>query len=116
MSFTGKTVFLVALATSMRRSELHSLAFSALSFREDGAAVLGFIPGFLAKTQTPASSGRRVVIPSLSRVAPDPPDRYLCPVRALKAYAQRTREPGFRKDRKRLFLSFREGFTRQNLF
>jgi hypothetical protein len=33
---TFKTVFLVALATAQRRSELHALAFTKTAFREDG--------------------------------------------------------------------------------
>jgi integrase len=35
-SITLKTVFLVALATAQRRSELHALSFEKISLREGG--------------------------------------------------------------------------------
>ena len=110
---TLKTVFLVALATAQRRSELHALAFDKLAFN-DGGAVLEFIPGFLAKNQAPNTSRRPVLIPSLSAVVSrDLPDRTLCPVRALKFYSDKTKAPAFRNGRQRLFVSYREGFTRE---
>jgi hypothetical protein len=36
LTFKFKTVFLVALATTQRRSELHALAFTKTAFRGDG--------------------------------------------------------------------------------
>jgi hypothetical protein len=76
--------------------------------------ILGFIPEFLAKTQAANTSSRLVSIPSLSRsVTRDLPDRTLCPVRALKFYVDRTKEPVFRRGRKRLFVSVVEGFERE---
>lgn len=111
---TWKTVFLVAMATSQRRSELHALAFNRLAFTEGGDAVLGWLPGFLAKNQAPSTCRRPVTIPSLSGlVSRDLPDRTLCPVRALKYYLDRTKDPVFRRGRERLFVSYREGFERE---
>jgi hypothetical protein len=103
---TLRPVFLVSLATSQRRSELHALAFAKTAFREDGWAILAFVPEFLAKIQVANTSSRPVTIPSLSRsVTPDLPDRTLCPVHALKFYVGRTKDPVFRRGRKRLFVS-----------
>lgn len=111
---TLKTVFLVALATAQRRSELHALSFKKLAFREGGEVILAFIPGFLAKNQGPAASRPPVTIPSLSgTISYDLPDRTLCPVRALKFYINRTKPPGIRQGRERLFLSYKEGNKRE---
>jgi hypothetical protein len=65
--FTYKTVFLVALATAQRLSELHAFAFVKSAFREGGQVILGFIAGFLAKNQVANASSRPVTILSLSR-------------------------------------------------
>ena len=81
-SLTLKTVFLVALATAQRRSEIHAIAFDRVFFNEGGEAILGSVPGFMATNQAALTSRRPVVIPSLSRtVSRDLPDRMLCPVR-----------------------------------
>jgi hypothetical protein len=37
----------------------------------------------------------------------------LCPVRALKFYVDRSKDPAFRRGRKRLFVSVVEGFERE---
>ena len=110
---TIKTVFLVALATAQRRSELHALALKEVKFhsRSQGHGVsLGFVPGFLAKTQSPSASARRVEIPALTNIVDrDLPDRTLCPVRALRFYVDKTQDPSFRRGRERLFVSYLEG-------
>ena len=53
-----------------------------------------------------------VVIKALSRIlAPDmEEDRVLCPVRALRFYLDRTK--GVRGERKRLFVAFKKGYTK----
>jgi len=108
---TLKTVFLLALATASRRSELHALSFKKVVFREDGVS-LGTLPAFLAKNQRLGTTRPPVEVPSLSRiVSGDIPDRTLCPVRALKFYIQRTKTPGFRQGRERLFVAYKEGHT-----
>ena len=111
---TLKTVFLVALATAQRRSELHAISFESLAFKPTGEAVLGFIPGFLAKNQRPSASRSPVIIPSLSGFCSSGiPDRNLCPVRALKFYHARTENPVIRRGRQRLFLSYKEGYFQE---
>ena len=62
-------------------------------------------PGFLAKNQKPQDSTPRIVIPQLGPTVGDHPDRKLCPVRALKAYLERTKEPEVRRGRTKLFLN-----------
>jgi hypothetical protein len=54
---TLKTVFLVALATAPRRSELHALSYEKISYnKERGEIQLTSVPGFLAKNQVPNTS------------------------------------------------------------
>ncbi len=63
-------------------------------------------PGFLAKTQLPSIAPKPFTIPSLSKdFGSDDPDRYLCPVRALKFYLDRVKPS--RGSRSRLFLPVR---------
>jgi hypothetical protein len=88
-------VFLVALATAHRRSELHALSYEKISFnKERGEVQLAPVPGFLVKNQAPNTSRHLVIIPSLSATVDRTiPDRNLCPCRALKFYVDRTRTP-----------------------
>ena len=72
---------------------------------------LRFLPDFLAKNQSPDSPSPSILIkPLTSILAPDDPDRTLCPVRALRAYRERTK--GIRRGRRRLLLSWNEGFKK----
>ncbi len=104
---TYKTVFLIALASGRRRSELH--AFSAddasVSFAHDGSAVLlHTYPGFLAKNQLPSVAHPAINIPALP-LEVGSSNRVLCPVRALRVYLRRVTV--LRRGRRRLFISFR---------
>ena len=66
---TWKTVFLIAMASSKRRSELHAFSTEEglLRFnKSDGSVSLGYQLGFLPKTQLPSVCPPPVVIPSLS--------------------------------------------------
>jgi integrase len=114
---TLKTVFLVALATAQRRSELHALSYENISFNKvRGEVQLAPVPGFLAKNQAPVTSRRPVIIPSLSETVDKTfPDRTLCPVRALKFYVDRTRPPAVRLARQHLFISYAEGYSKEML-
>ena len=74
-------------------------------FRADrGLVTLITEPSFLAKNQKPQDSTPRIIIPALGPMVGDHPDRKLCPVRALKAYSERTKEPEVCRGRTRLFL------------
>ena len=72
---------------------------------DGGMVTLITEPGFLAKNHKPQDSTPRIVIPALRPTVGDLPDKKLCPVRALKAYLERTKEPEVRRGRTRLFLN-----------
>ena len=102
---TYKTVFLVALATATRTSELHALDARKFVHNQDWSAVwLEPRDDFLAKNQKSKENSRVFKIQSLSEFAGDLDDRKLCPVRALRMYREKT--SSMRKDRKNLFISF----------
>lgn len=102
---TFKTVFLLALASAKRVSELQGLS-SAVSFSISGnVAFIEFDHLFIAKTDRPSdisSVTRHLSVPAISDVTSDPDDLLLCPVRALKEYLSRTRDR--RPFKSRLFL------------
>ena len=102
---TQKTVFLVALATAKRVSELQALT-AHVAF-QGGDMVLSYLPDFVAKTETPTNPlPREFVLISLSdSVGLDDEERLLCPVRALRWYLHRTRSPSRPRH---LFLSVRD--------
>ena len=87
---TRKLAFLLTLATAKRNSEVW--AFSAdVRFGQDyNAATLSFLPNFLAKTMDPSrpeTAYAPVTIPALGpSMGEDLPDRFLCPIRALRYY------------------------------
>ncbi|KAL8590051.1 hypothetical protein ACOMHN_034282 [Nucella lapillus] len=105
-----KTVFLVALASGRRRSEIHALSGLSqdVGFHPDGSVSLQFLPEFLAKNQTPGSPSPAIIIRPLSTIVDkSEPDITLCPVRAVKYYWDRTRS--LRTTQRRFFISLRAG-------
>ena len=110
---TWKVVFLIALASGKRRSEIHALDGGRVSWKEDGSSVkLRVIPSFLAKTQLASSPPLSFTIPALApSLGPGlDQDALLCPVRVLRCYMDRTKK--IRKGRKLLFLAYKKGFKR----
>jgi integrase len=112
---TLKTVFLLALASGRRRSELHALQCN-FQRKEDWEEITIFPdPKFIPKTRL-ASDGAKAFQPltlkSLSHeVGRDlPEDRSLCIVRALRFYLDRTDK--VRKGRTRLFIAFKQGYDK----
>ena len=103
---TLKTVFLLALATARRVSEIHAFSMDSgyLRFNQsDGSVSLRTQPGFLAKNQLPSVCPDDILVQNLSKTVKwNDFNRLLCPVRALKRYLKVT-EP-IRLNRKRLFL------------
>ena len=89
-NLTLKTTFLLALGTAKRVSELHALSRRDGSIRKqtDGSMVLQCNPCFLAKTQLPDKRPQPVIL----RPLPQDGVPALCPVRALSAYLERTKE------------------------
>ena len=113
---TLKTVFLLALASGKRRSEIHAWTHASVFFRSDGSKVtVAPSSAFLAKNQLASdgpSSVQQVVIPALSSIVDSTltQDISLCPVRALRIYLDRTQS--IRKGKDLLFVSLKTGFTK----
>ena len=83
---TWKTLFLVALASAKRVSELQAL--SRIVSASSSAAAVSYVPEFLAKTETAVRPlPRTFAIQSISDFAAGLLDELLlCPVRALSEY------------------------------
>ena len=104
---TLKTVFLTALATGRRRSEIHAFCSTDVQFSNESVSLCTF-PGFLAKNQLPSVVSGPVSVPCLSGQDVNP---LLCPVRALRLYLDRV-EPR-RRGRKRLFISHLDSYDKE---
>ena len=113
---TFKTVFLLALGSGKRRSEIHAWLHKNIRHQSDWSKVSLYpSPSFLSKNQL-ANEGpdsvAPVVIPAL---APSldrslKSDRSLCPVRALRYYLDRT--TALRQNKELVFVSFKKGFDK----
>ena len=84
---------LVALATATRVGELQALSSHVAC--QGRNMVLTYLPDFVAKTETPGHPlPREFILSSLTEVVGRQDDeRLLCPVRALRWYLERTRNP-----------------------
>lgn len=105
-TLTLKTVFLLALASAKRVSEIHALSHVVSHSHDWSRATFSFVTDFVAKTQVPGRSSRlkSFQIPALTSILGGTDlDATLCPVRALRLYLQRTKS--FRPKRDRLFVS-----------
>ena len=107
---TQKTVFLLALCSTKRVSELHALSVSTECMRwkpEDAAVSLWPNPFFLPKVLNPQSINRAI---ELEAFYPEPACQAgvalhtLCPVRALRAYVDHTQQ--LRRDHTQLFVCY----------
>jgi len=114
---TFKTIFLTALATGKRRSELHALIRKGLSWTDDKSCItLRVSPEFVSKTQLGLGSG---VIQPISLKSLDDfvgnlsGELHLCPVRAVLTYFKRVKSLGLSRDKVKLFVSYKEGFHRE---
>ena len=102
MDKTKKALFLLAMATAKRVSELQALSFSVSFQGED--LVLYYDPFFRAKTESASNPlPRSVIVPSLSDFAGDLPERVQCPVRAIKFLRKAARSASYIPSR--LFVS-----------
>ena len=113
---TFKTVFLLALGSGKRRSEIHAWLHKNIRHQSDWSKVFLYpSPSSLSKNQLAKEgpdSVAPVVIPALA-----PPldrslkgDRSLCPVRALRYYLDRTAD--LRQNKELVFVSFKKGFDK----
>ena len=113
---TFKTVFLLALASGKRRSEIHAWLKKNIRHQADWSKVSLYpSPSFLAKNHL-AKEGPEcvapVVIPALAPTLDKSlkEDRSLCPVRALRYYLDKTQD--LRTGKELVFVSFKQGFDR----
>ena len=108
---TLKTVFLLAMASAGRHSELLALRFDRnyIQFKPKGAGVtLYFSPEFMRKNQKPNQVNDPWYIPAVptGKSEFDAPN---CNVRALRYYHRYlTEHPELRKDRRRLFVPIKD--------
>ena len=113
---TFKTVFLLALGSGKRRSEIHAWQNRNIRHQSDWSKVSLYpSPSFLSKNQLakegPDSVALGVTIalaPTLDRSLKS--DRSLCPVRALRYYLDRTSY--LRQNKEVVFVSFKKGFDK----
>ena len=112
---TFKTVFLLALGSGKRRSEIHAWQHKNIRHQSDWSKVSLYpSPSFLSKNQL-AKEGPEcvapVVIPALAPTLDRSlkSDRSLCPVRALRYYLDRT---DIRQHKELVFVSFKTGFDK----
>ena len=113
---TFKTVFLLALGSGKRRSEIHAWQHKNIRHQSDWSKVSLFpSPSFLSKNQLAKEgpgSVAPVVIPALAPTVDRSlkSDRSLCPIRALRYYLDRTSD--LRQHKELVFVSFKKGFDR----
>ena len=113
---TFKTVFLLALGSGKRRSEIHARIYRNIRHQESWSQVSLYpSPSFMSKNQLardgPATVTPVVIpalAPSLDRSLRD--DKSLCPVRALHYYLDRTKD--LRKGKDLACVSFRKSFQK----
>ena len=113
---TFKTVFLLALASGKRRSEIHAWLHKNIRHQSDWSKVSLYpSPSFLSKNQLAKEGPDNVapvvipaLAPSLDRSLKG--DRSLCPVRALCYYLDRTSD--LRQNKELVFVSFKKGFDK----
>ena len=116
---TFKTVFLLALGSGKRRSEIHAWLYRNIRHQENWSQVSLYpSPSFLSKNQLardgPAAVAPVVIpalAPSLDRSLKE--DKSLCPVRALRYYLDRTKD--LRSGKDLVFVSFRKSFQKDKL-
>ena len=107
---TLKTVFLVALASGRRRSELHALCIDSHHFRQNQDQSLVTLYRdleFVAKTQALDGVAEPIQLRAFTSVGSADIDRKLWPVRSLLQYRKATTKPECRKRRKKLFISYK---------
>ena len=111
-----KTVFLLALGSGKRRSEIHAWLNKNIRHQDDWSKVSLYpSPSFLAKNHL-AKEGPEcvapVVIPALAPTLDKSlkEDRSLCPVRALRYYLDKTQS--LQEGKELVSVSFKKGFSR----
>ena len=101
-NLTLKTLFLIAIASGRRCSELHALVIGGRTVFSNAGVTLYFKLGFLAKNEISNFLASPLFIPYLNS-SKRRSKRLNCPVRALKWYLDRTRT--FRGDVTQIFIT-----------
>ena len=113
---TFKTVFLLALGSGKRRSEIHAWQNRNIRHQSDWSKVSLYpSPSFLSKNQLAKEGPDSVALVVIPALAPTldrslKADRSLCPVRALRYYLDRTSD--LRQNKELVFVSFKKGFDK----
>ena len=113
---TFKAVFLLALGSGKRRSEIHAWQHKNIKHQSDWSKMSLYpSPSFLSKNQLAKEAPDSVtpaIIPALSPTLEKSliGDRSLCPVRALRYYLDRTSD--LRQNKELFFVSFKKGFDK----
>ena len=113
---TFKTVFLLALSSGKRRSEIQAWVNRNICHQSDWSKVsLSPSPCFPSKNQLAREgpgSVATVVIPALAPTLDSSlkEDRSLCPVRALRYYLDKTKD--LRDKKELVFVSFKKNFNK----
>ena len=113
---TFKTVFLLALGSGKRRSEIHAWQHKNIRHQSDWSKISLYpSPSFLSKNQLAKkgpNSVAPVVIPALAPTLDKTlkSDRSLCPIRALRYYLDKTID--LRQNNELVFVSFKKGFDK----
>ncbi|XP_064087525.1 uncharacterized protein LOC135202200 [Macrobrachium nipponense] len=85
---TKKSLFLMALASAKRMSELQAIE-GKVGFK-DQSVVCSFLPSFFTKNENPSNPWpRSFEVQSLSALVGEESERALCPVRSLQYYLRR---------------------------
>jgi len=111
---TLKTVFLVAITSGRRVSEIHALSTdkSHLRWECNGKGVrLLTNPKFMAKNESLKNPGKDIFLSSFDHFASSPEEKCMCPCRALSIYLDRTKAA--RNSCSQLFLTYKKGAVRQ---
>ena len=116
---TFKTVFLLAVGSGKRRSEIHAWQNRNIRHQSDWSKVSLYLsPSFLSKNQLAKEgpdSVAPVVIPALAPTLDRSlkSDRSLCAVRALRYYLDRTSD--IRQNKELVFVSLKKSFDKRHL-
>jgi len=102
---TLKTVFLVAVASARRCSELYAFSEKSTIINRAGVT-LCFRPVFVAKNESSSYSHSTLFLPRIESCSSVSDDRIWCPVRALRYYLAKT--SSLRGNNDHLFLTHAE--------
>ena len=106
-NLSAKTVFLLLLATSRRKGDIHAIDPNRITVTRSGV-ILETLPGYIPKVRANAEREARylpMVVRKLSSITNDSSELTLCPVRALQQYHQIAKEKA--PNRPQFFISTR---------